>query len=52
MKIGYETIVSYWPETVLKRSDFAYLDRVIPEEQREMFQVPNAPEEVRRIKDK
>lgn len=52
MKVGYETIVSYWPETVLKRSDFAYLDKVIQEEQREMFQVPNAPEEVRRINDK
>ena len=49
MKIGYETIVSYWPEAVLKRSDFAYLDKVIPEEERELLEVPD---EVRRVKDK
>jgi 3-oxoacyl-[acyl-carrier-protein] synthase III len=49
MLVGYETVVGYWPEKVLKRSDFAYLDKVIPEEQKNVLGVP---EEVRRVEGK
>lgn len=48
MKVGLETVVSYLPEMVHKRSDFSYLDPVIPEEQREMFR---GADELRRLKD-
>ena len=48
MKVGLETVVSHFPETVLKRSDFSYLDPVTPEEAREIFK---GPDEIRRLKD-
>jgi 3-oxoacyl-[acyl-carrier-protein] synthase-3 len=37
MKIGLEAVVSYLPEKVVKREDFAYLDPVIPKGMEEMF---------------
>jgi 3-oxoacyl-[acyl-carrier-protein] synthase III len=46
MKVGLETVVSYFPEKIMQRSDFAYLDAVIPEGQGEMFK---GPDEVRRF---
>jgi len=49
MKVGFETVVSYFPKTVMKRGDFSYLDPAIPEEQRIAFR---GPDEVRRLKDK
>lgn len=48
MQVGYETIVAYWPEKVLKRSDFAYLDKVISKEEKVVLGIPD---EVRRIED-
>lgn len=49
MKVGFETVVAYFPETVMTRSDFSYLAPVIPEELRVAFR---GPDEVRRLKDK
>ena len=48
MKVGLETVVSYFPDKVMRRSDFAYLDAVIPEGQEEMFK---GPDEIRRLDD-
>ncbi|MCX5831960.1 MAG: hypothetical protein NT140_08755 [Deltaproteobacteria bacterium] len=46
MQVGYETVVGLWPEKVLKRRDFAYLEKVIPAEQRNVL---GMPDEVRRV---
>jgi len=48
MKVGLESVVSYFPEKVMKRSDFAYLDGAIPEGQEAMFK---GPDEIRRLDD-
>lgn len=48
MKVGLESVVSYFPEKVMKRSDFAYLDGAIPEGQEAMFK---GPHEIRRLDD-
>jgi 3-oxoacyl-[acyl-carrier-protein] synthase-3 len=37
VKIGLEAVVSYLPEKVVKREDFAYLDPIIPEGMEQMF---------------
>jgi len=37
MKIGLETIVSHFPENVVTREDYSYLDPVIPEDLKERF---------------
>jgi 3-oxoacyl-[acyl-carrier-protein] synthase III len=49
MQIGYETVVGYWPEKVLKREDFAYLEKVVPEELRNVL---GMPDEVHRVEGK
>ena len=43
-----ETVVSYFPDTVMKREDFSYLDPVIPEGMERIFR---GPDEFRRLKD-
>jgi len=48
MKVGLETVVSYFPDSVIKREDFAYLDSAVPEEIAGMFK---GPDEIRRLKD-
>lgn len=48
MKVGLETVVSYFPETVVKREDFSYLDPVIPEGMEKMFR---GADEFRRLRD-
>jgi 3-oxoacyl-[acyl-carrier-protein] synthase-3 len=48
MKVGLETVVSYFPETVVKRSDLAYLDEVMPEGMEEMLR---GADEFRRLND-
>jgi 3-oxoacyl-[acyl-carrier-protein] synthase III len=48
MKVGLESVVSYMPETVIKRADRSYLDQVIPEDHLPMFK---GPDEVRRLDD-
>jgi 3-oxoacyl-[acyl-carrier-protein] synthase-3 len=48
MKVGMESVVSYFPEKVMKRSDFAYLDAVIPKGQEALFK---AADEIRRLDD-
>jgi hypothetical protein len=37
MKVGLETVVSYFPDTVVKREDVAYLDDFVPEGQEAFF---------------
>jgi len=48
MKVGLETVVSDFAGTVVKDTDYSYLDPVIPEELREIFRLPK---EMRRFKD-
>jgi 3-oxoacyl-[acyl-carrier-protein] synthase-3 len=48
MKVGFETVVRYHPDTVIKRSHFSYLDAIMSEEEREMFK---GPDERRVLKD-
>jgi len=48
MKVGLETVVSYFPDTAVKREDFDYLDPVIPEDMKRIFR---GPDEFRRLKD-
>lgn len=48
MKIGLETVVSDFPETVMKGADYSYLEPVIPEMLRGRFR---GPVEIRRFKD-
>jgi len=48
MKVGLETVVSYFPETVMKREDFSYLDPVIPKGMERIFR---GPDEFRRLRD-
>ncbi|WP_434106189.1 3-oxoacyl-ACP synthase III family protein [Paraburkholderia caffeinilytica] len=54
-KIGYETVVKYVPETIIKQSDFAYLDDLVaelPDHARKLFAPEVLPDEVRALKDK
>jgi len=37
MRVGLEAVISFLPEKVVKREDFAYLDPVIPKGMEEMF---------------
>jgi len=37
MKVGLEAVVSYFPDSVIKREDLAYLDSAVPEEMAGMF---------------
>ena len=48
MKVGLETVVSYFPETVVKRGDLEYLDDFVPEGQEAFFK---GADEFRRLKD-
>jgi len=48
MKSGFETLASYFPETVMKRADFAHLDQFIPEGMEAMLR---GPDEIRRLDD-
>ena len=48
MKVGLEAVVSCFPDKVMHRSDFAYLDSFIPPGQEAMFQ---GPEQIRRMDD-
>jgi 3-oxoacyl-[acyl-carrier-protein] synthase III len=49
MQVGYETVVGYWPEKILTRSDFGYLEKLLSEEERKLLA---APDEVRRVEGK
>jgi 3-oxoacyl-[acyl-carrier-protein] synthase-3 len=49
MQVGYEAVVRYWPEKVMRRSDFAYLEKVMSEEERNILGMPS---EVRRVEGK
>lgn len=46
MKVGFEAIATYFPETVKKREDFKYLDSVIPNGMERIFR---GPDEFRRF---
>ncbi|MDD5007206.1 MAG: ketoacyl-ACP synthase III family protein [Syntrophorhabdaceae bacterium] len=48
MKVGLEAVVSYLPETIVKREERSYLDCLIPEEHLALFK---GPEEVRELRD-
>jgi 3-oxoacyl-[acyl-carrier-protein] synthase-3 len=48
MKIGLEALASYFPETIIRREDFSYLDPVIP---KGMEQELRGPDEIRRLSD-
>jgi len=48
MKVGLETVVSVFPDTVVKAADYAYLESVIPSMLKESFRVPA---ETRRFRD-
>ena len=48
MKVGLETVVSYFPENVVNREDLAYLDKYIPEGQEQFFK---GADEFRRLRD-
>jgi 3-oxoacyl-[acyl-carrier-protein] synthase III len=48
VKVGLESIVSFFPETVVRREDLAYLDRFIPPGQEGFFR---GADEIRRSKD-
>jgi len=48
MKVGLETVVSYFPDMVVKREDLEYLDDFVPEGQEVFFK---GADEFRRLKD-
>jgi 3-oxoacyl-[acyl-carrier-protein] synthase-3 len=48
MNVGLETVVSYFPEKIVRRGDLSYLDAVVPEGQEEVFR---QPDEFRRLQD-
>jgi 3-oxoacyl-[acyl-carrier-protein] synthase III len=48
MKVGLETVVSYFPETIIRREDFAHIDAVTPPAMAKLFK---GPDEIRRSKD-
>lgn len=48
MKVGLESVVSYFPDTVVKREDGEYLDKFVPEGQEAFFK---GADEFRRLKD-
>ncbi len=48
MKVGLETVVSYFPDTVVKGSEYDYLEPVIPPMLKDSFR---APKELRRLRD-
>ena len=41
MKVGLETVVSYFPEAVMKREDFSYIDPTIPPGMENMLRGPD-----------
>ena len=47
MKVGLETVVAYFPETIMKAKDYSYLKPFVPEMIRETFR---GPDEIRRFK--
>jgi len=48
MKVGLETVVSVFPETVVKAAEYDYLESVIPPMLKGVFRVPA---EIRRLRD-
>ena len=48
MKVGLEALVSYFPDTIMRREDFAHLDSLIPKAMQDMFR---GPDEIRRLSD-
>lgn len=47
MKVGIETVVSFFPETVVRGSDYSYLLPLIPEEIRSVFKFPDESRRLR-----